>query len=449
MNVALCHFRVGETDGVSLEMDKWKIALEQLGHQVIYIAGSAGNCSAKIIPSLHYQHPVNNKIVANVYHCFQDYETEEELKQEIFKLAADIEKDLINCIEENKIDLIIPNNILSLGWGLSAGIAFTNTIKKTSVKALCHHHDFHWERDLYSNPKVEFASVLLEQFFPPVHERISHVCINHIAKNELKKRFGMQAKVVPNVFDFQKNIIAVDNYNRDIRNELGIKNGDIVFLQATRIVKRKAVELAIDLVSAVNEKREFFENEELYNGQVFSSRNHIYLVFAGKNEDPEYYRSLIQYANKKRVHILDISKRVSHERTSESGMKKYSLWDVYSLADMITYPSILEGWGNQFLEGIVAKLPIITYKYPVFLTDIEKFGFNVISLGSKHSERESGLVKIKKKILKEAADDSHRYLFDSSYRKEKVEGNYKKACSSLSVSSLREMLNVILKDERS
>lgn len=31
MRIALAHFRVGETDGVSLEMDKWKMQLEKWG----------------------------------------------------------------------------------------------------------------------------------------------------------------------------------------------------------------------------------------------------------------------------------------------------------------------------------------------------------------------------------------------------------------------------------
>lgn len=39
MNILLAHFRVGETDGVSLEMDKWKWALESLGHKVFYLPG--------------------------------------------------------------------------------------------------------------------------------------------------------------------------------------------------------------------------------------------------------------------------------------------------------------------------------------------------------------------------------------------------------------------------
>ena len=113
MNIALCHFRVGETDGVSLEMDKWKEALEKLGHTVIYIAGSQGTASAKIIPSLHYQLPLNTKIVNNVYRDFKEYDSEEALKDDIFSLATEIEEDLIACIKENKIDILVPNNILS------------------------------------------------------------------------------------------------------------------------------------------------------------------------------------------------------------------------------------------------------------------------------------------------------------------------------------------------
>lgn len=447
MNIALCHFRVGETDGVSLEMDKWKMALEQLGHKVIYIAGSAGNCEAEIIPDLHYQHPVNNRIVENVYQNFESYCSEKNLKNEIFSLAESIERDLINLIEKNNIDLIVPNNILSLGWGLSAGIAFTKAIQKTGVRALCHHHDFHWERDLYSNPKVGFATDLLKEYFPPVHVRISHVCINHIAKGELKVRYGVEADVVPNVFDFQDELIIVDDYNRNLRKEFGINPGDLVFMQATRVVERKAIELAIDFVSEIGNQKENLVNKRLYSGHKFESDSEIYLVFAGKNESSDYYQKLINYAEQKEVKVLDISERVSHKRSFKSGNNIYSLWDAYSIADMITYPSILEGWGNQFLEAIVAKLPVVVYKYPVYLTDIERFNFNIISLGNEHVLQD-GLVKVEDRIVKIAADEAIPYLLDSDYRKAKVNFNYKIASEQLSVNSLREMLSKVLGDER-
>ena len=443
MNIALCHFRVGEIDGVSLEMDKWKSVLEKLGHHVIYIAGSQGSSLAKIIPSLHYQHPLNAKIVNNAYSDFLDYDSEEKLKDDIFALANKIEQDLIDCINENQIDILVPNNILSLGWNLSAGIAFTNAIKKTGVKAICHHHDFHWERDLYSNPKVNFVNDLLSEYFPPTDELILHICINHIAKKELKKRFDIEAVVVPNVFDFLENKIIKDNYNKNLREELNIKKGDILFVQATRVVERKAIELAIDVVAEVIKNEKVLRNAKLYNGQIFSNKNTLYLVLAGKNESIEYYKKLQKYAKIKDVPILDISGKVEHGRSIEDGKKKYSLWDVYSIADFITYPSILEGWGNQFLEAIVAKLPIVTFKYPVYLSDIEKFGFNIVSLGNTSSKKENGFVEVPQTVLKEAAQSINPYLLDIDYRENKTHDNFKKGSQELSLESLQRMLKPI------
>jgi len=443
MNVALCHFRVGETDGVSLEMAKWKIALENSGHKVIYIAGSEGASSAKIIPSLHYQYPLNTKIVNNAYHSFQDYDSEEELKEDIFCLAKEIEQDLVNCINEHQIDVLVPNNILSLGWHLSAGIAFTKVIKKTGIKTICHHHDFHWERVLYSNPKVDFINDLLVQYFPPTDKHISHVCINKIAKNELKERFNIEANVVPNVFDFLENNLVKNNYNNNLREELNVKNGDILFVQATRVVERKGIELAIDVVTEVIKNKTLLLDSKLYNGKVFNKKNNIYLVFAGKNESANYYTKLCEYAKVKGVPILDISKRVDHERSIVNGEKIYSLWDVYSIADFITYPSILEGWGNQFLEAIVAKLPIVTYKYPVYLSDIEEFGFNMVSLGSTYTKNDDGFVKVSQAVIEDAAKSIFPYLLDSNFRERNTDYNFEKAKENLSLESLQKMLKSI------
>ncbi|NOU60370.1 glycosyltransferase family 4 protein [Marinifilum caeruleilacunae] len=445
MRIALCHFRVGETDGVSLEMDKWKKALEQLGHEVIYIAGSSGNCEAELVPALHYQHPVNNRIVANAYQSLSDYENESQLEKEIYDLAKEIENDLVRIISEQQIDVIVPNNVLSLGWGLSAGIAFHAAIEKTGVKAICHHHDFHWERELYSNPKVSFVNDLLDKHFPPVSNQVKHVCINHIAKIELKNRYGLEAVVVPNVFEFEQELIAIDDYNADLRKEFGIKSNDIVFMQATRVVERKAIEIAIDLLSEVQKKKEKLLGNRLYHNDIINNDTEFYLVFAGQNESEHYYQNLIDYSVQKGVKVIDISNRVNHERKLVDGKKVYSLWDAYSIADIVTYPSILEGWGNQFLEALVAKLPIATYKYPVYLTDIEQFGFHIIALGSEYSKAEN-LVEVDQSIIQTAADESIKYLVDKEYRREKTEENYRIAKQNLSIDSLRGMLKEIFID---
>lgn len=32
----------------------------------------------------------------------------------------------------------------------------------------------------------------------------------------------------------------------------------------------------------------------------------------------------------------------------------------------MTYPSLREGWGNQFIEAVFAKLPVVLLEYPVW-----------------------------------------------------------------------------------
>ena len=114
MKIALLHFRVGETDGVSLEMDKWKIALQKMGHEVVYIAGSKGTTETEtfIVEEIHYKNDRNNRIVGNAYEKLVDF-TENELKEEIFDYAKSIEKKLLKIIDDENIDILIPNNIWS------------------------------------------------------------------------------------------------------------------------------------------------------------------------------------------------------------------------------------------------------------------------------------------------------------------------------------------------
>ncbi len=443
MKIALCHFRVGEIDGVSLEMDKWKKALEQLGHEVIFIAGSDERGEAEIIPELHYQYPINNKIVQQAYGQVEEPWSNGKLKDRIIMVAELIEKALLEIIRCRGIDLIIPNNILSLGWGLPAGIGFANAIKNSDVKALCHHHDFYWERDLYANPNCDFVKEILNNYFPPVHPRISHVCINSIAQKELKERHGVDADVVPNVFDFDHDLMKVDDYNRGMRAEFGIKDNDLVLLQATRVVERKAIEIAIDYVAAMEQTRIQLVNKKCYNEELFTEDSIIYLVLAGQSESPEYSEKLKLYAKEKGVNIKDISSHIEQERSENAGGKIYSLWDVYTIADLVTYPSILEGWGNQFLEALVAKLPVAVYKYPVYKSDIEKYQFNVVSFGHQH-ESYNNWVTVDVQRINEAAEQSLEYFLNADFRTKQLEQNYKTAKRELSINGLQKMLSEII-----
>ncbi|MFD2670738.1 glycosyltransferase [Marinicrinis sediminis] len=417
MKIALAHFRVGETDGVSLEMEKWKLVLEQMGHEVVFLAGSHGTGNAYVIDELHYKHPRNNLFVDNAYDERANYLTEQALKEDILAFAKQIEHKLCEFITTHHIDMMIPNNIWSLGWGLPAGIAFTEAAKRTGIAFVAHHHDFYWERERYSHPTCSFVQEWLETYFPPNLSNVKHVVINEIAKAELYERRGIEATVVPNVFDFSGEPWVADDFNADFRQAIGVKEQDLLVLQATRITERKAIELGIDVVAEMQkpEYLQTLQEKGLYNGKRFEADSKIVYVFAGLPESTDQYlEQLNEKAAKLNVDIRYVNDHIEHERVQHEETKSFSLWDAYVHADYVTYPSILEGWGNQLLEAVYARKPMVIYEYPVYEKDIKAKHFNFESLGNTHTVQDNGLVQVADQRVREAAQAAIDTLTDRS-----------------------------------
>jgi len=447
MNIALCHYRVGETDGVSLEMDKWKKVLENMGHKVYFIAGSTGTSDGYIIPEMNYRFEEDLKIERNAYLKLEDYQDEDELIRAVRKQTLKIEEALKKILIENKIDLIIPNNILSIGRSIPTAMAFTNVIKELGIRCIGHHHDFYWERKNFSHPTCNFVRKVLEEYYPPKDDLISHVVINSIVQKELKTRRGLDSIIIPNIFDFNEKLWEVDDYNKGFREKLGIKDNDILMLQATRVTNRKAIELAIDVVEEMQRKenRKILEEAKLYNGKSFKEDSRIVLVLAGMIETADdYVERLKTRAEKSNVELLFINNLVEHSRCVKNNNKIYSLWDTYVFADIVTYPSIQEGWGNQFLEGLFAKKPMLVFEYDVYKEDIKRKGFKVISLGDKYGLDECGLAKVEKKIIRHAAGECIRLLIDKDCREKMVEENFQLGREFFSHESLEEKLKIVV-----
>ena len=81
------------------------------------------------------------------------------------------------------------------------------------------------------------------------------------------------------------------------------------------------------------------------------------------------------------VNTVFVSDIINDQRGyTKNGKKIYTLNDVYPHADLITYPSNIEGFGNAFLEAIYFRKPIVVNTYSIYTYDIKPKGFSVIEI---------------------------------------------------------------------
>jgi glycosyltransferase involved in cell wall biosynthesis len=193
---------------------------------------------------------------------------------------------------------------------------------------------------------------------------MEHVVINSMAQKELARRLGIPSQIIPNILDFEKPPPRFTDYNRDLRKDIGLSDEDWLILQPTRVVQRKGIEHAIDLARRLNEPRA-----------------KLVISHPAGDEGNAYMDMLKDRITDAGIDVRFIADRVSEQRTLDSqGRKVYTLFDVYPHADLVTYPSLYEGFGNAFLEAIYFGKPVVVNKYAVYARDIDPLGFKTIEM---------------------------------------------------------------------
>jgi len=350
--------RFAGTDGVSLETKKWVAVLKDMGHECFFFAGESDWPEERsfVVAEAHFEHP---EILDLNVDLFDDYKRDPETSQRIRDLQVFLKNQLHKFLQHLEPNLLIIENALALPMNVPLGLALTELIAETGLPTIAHHHDFSWERRRYSKSAAEDY---LRAAFPPTLPHINHVVINSFAKRELALRTGVSSTLVPNVMDFESPPEETDGYTDDLRSELGIEQDAHLLLQPTRIVPRKRIEMAIELTRRLN------------------LNSCLVITHESGDEGDTYEKYLRDYAHLMNVDVRFAAERFAQERGKTSGDSKiYSLRDAYSQADLVTYPSIIEGFGNAFLETIYNKRPIMMSAYEIFNTDIQPKGFKLIT----------------------------------------------------------------------
>lgn len=357
LRIGFISTRFSGTDGVSLETQKWVDILERLGHKCFYFAGESDRPPDRthLVPEAHFRHP---SVIALTGELFQATKRSALTSQMVQSLKDHLKAHIEEFVGQFMLDLLIIENALALPVNIPLGLALTEFIAAENFPTIAHHHDFSWERKRFA---VGVAGDYLRTAFPPYLPSIRHVVINSFAARQLALRTGASSTLVPNVMDFESPPPEPDEVTDQMRAALGLGKNDHVLLQPTRVVPRKRIELAIELT------------RRLDSGCV------LIVSHAAGDEGSDYETHLRDYAKLMGVRVLFASKEFGHERhRDEDDRQVFSLADAYSQAELVTYPSTIEGFGNAFLETIYHRRPIVISTYEIFKTDIQPKGFRVI-----------------------------------------------------------------------
>ncbi len=351
--------RFAGTDGVSLESFKWANVLEKRNFKCFYFAGELDTDPeiSFLSKKAHFTHPEIRKIYQD---CFGKRIRKRSTTQRVHEVKEELKNGLYQFINRFSINLLITENALTIPLNIPLGLALTEVIAETGMPVIAHHHDFFWERTHFlTNAAWDY----LNTAFPPHLPAIHHVVINSSAGNQLGLRTGISSSIVPNVMDFDNPPAPVDDYASDVRQAFGVEDDEYFILQPTRVIKRKGIEHAIELVNRLGLKAK------------------LIISHASGDEGYDYENRLREYSKLLNVNTIFVSKRIDEKRgMTRDGKKIYTLEDVYPHADLVTYPSTIEGFGNAFLEAIYFCKPIVVNTYSIYALDIKPKGFNVIEL---------------------------------------------------------------------
>jgi glycosyltransferase involved in cell wall biosynthesis len=196
---AIVSFRLGGTDGVSIEAAKWAAALGQLGWDLITVAGSG---------------PVDT--------CLPG-----------LAIAADVppmQHELSTALE--RADLVVIENLCSLPLNPAAADVVASVC--AGRPTVLHHHDLPWQR-----------SHLAHLPPPPDDPQWAHVTINELSRRQLEAH-GIAATTIYNSFDPQPPL----GHRDEARASLGVTEETRLLLQPTRALARKNVSGGLALAAA-------------------------------------------------------------------------------------------------------------------------------------------------------------------------------------------------------
>jgi len=348
--------RLAGTDGVSLEATKVARVLADWGFERQDVAGEVETPSAILVPEMHFEHPTARALGAR---AFGTHDADPTLVQDLEHARWQLRDQLLPITLEAKPDLLVVQNAWAIPMQLPLAAALADVVRETGLPTLSHEHDYAWERD-------RFAATLIpdwiDTYFPWDGANVRHLAINTPAAEALQAHRGLHATVTPNVMDFDAIAPTPEEeatMRQRVRDALHLEADQRLILQPTRVVPRKGIHLAIEILARLNDPR-----------------NVLVISHAAGDEGHETLDELLAQAARHAVDVRYVPEMFAPQRDATH----FALEDAYLAADFVTYPSLYEGFGNALLETLAYRRAALVNRYPVYVRDIAPTGLQFVEI---------------------------------------------------------------------
>lgn len=272
-----------------------------------------------------------------------------EMNRKLFAgtLPANFEKvkqKLKKFFEKLEGQLVVVHNVLSMPFNLAATAALHELQDKLKIIAWCHDHA--WTMPAYRKLKINKYpwNLLIKKI------NGTYVTISTDRAKKIKSVLRVEPVIIPNGVNYAQLAEANPIAWRIFEEIDGFKR-DFIFLYPTRILPRKNIELAINIIS------------------YMSKHCNPFLIITGP-PDPHneavmnYYFKLKQSVEKKKLsnHVVFL-----YDRPDLGGSPSWqTLRALYRLCDALLFTSKDEGFGIPLIEASLLQKPVFCLKLPVY-----------------------------------------------------------------------------------
>ncbi len=360
-----------EVGGVEIVIDHHARLLTGAGFEIHLIYGSGGGLEypgvvEHEIPMLSPKNPKVQKMQNQILRKKQEPDNFEDIKNELKESLYEILRDL---------KVVIVHNIPSMPFNYAATAAINELATEVKAKHIFWLHDSILFRINPTEIKNEFPLSLLHLNSQKI-KYVTPTVFRAKQFSELPDPYRISSiQVVSNGIELE-DYIKIDETTKLLMKKLGLTFEDEVLLTPVRVTPRKNIELALFVT---DELKHLMRDARSVKLLITGPPDHQALKMGV--EYLEYLKDLILRRDLE-DNVIFCDKVISQYREYENGeIVKWSVADVYNIADLVFIPSKEEGFGMPIIEAGAVRKPVFCSRIEPFKEimrdDIEGFMFDL------------------------------------------------------------------------